>query len=97
MKIVGIRELKDNLSSYLKTVRKGETVLVTDRGEAVAEICPLGYSTLPKDADPGLVDLSRVGRLSLGAANEPGLYPDLPPIMPEDSAARLLDELRGER
>ena len=38
MKSVGIKVLKDNLSKYLRMVRDGEIVLVTDRDEAIAEI-----------------------------------------------------------
>lgn len=38
MKSVGIKVLKDKLSSYLKLVRQGEVVLVTDRDEVIAEI-----------------------------------------------------------
>lgn len=38
MKAVGTKVLKDNLSKYLKMVREGETILVTDRDEVIAEI-----------------------------------------------------------
>jgi len=38
MKAVGVRELKDRLSEYLRLVRNGEEILVTDRGEVVAEL-----------------------------------------------------------
>ena len=38
MKSVGIKVLKDNLSKYLRMVRSGETILVTDRDEVIAEI-----------------------------------------------------------
>lgn len=38
MKAVGIKVLKDNLSKYLAMVARGETVLVTDRDEVIAEI-----------------------------------------------------------
>ena len=38
MKSVGIKALKDKLSAYLKLVRAGEIVLVTDRDEVIAEI-----------------------------------------------------------
>lgn len=38
MRVVGIKVLKDNLSKYLRLVREGETVLVMDRDEVVAEI-----------------------------------------------------------
>jgi len=35
---VGIRDLKNKLSHYLRLVREGETVLVRDRSRIVAEI-----------------------------------------------------------
>jgi hypothetical protein len=38
MKTVGVRELKNRLSEYLREVRLGTTVLVTDRGTVVAEL-----------------------------------------------------------
>jgi prevent-host-death family protein len=39
--IVGSRELKTRLGQYLNRVRSGETILVTDRNEPVAELRPL--------------------------------------------------------
>ena len=36
MAAVGIRELKNRLSQYLKRVRVGERVVVTERGKPVA-------------------------------------------------------------
>jgi len=38
---VGARELKTRLGSYLREVREGATIIVTERGEPVAEIRPL--------------------------------------------------------
>ena len=38
---VGARELKARLGMYLRTVRSGQTLIVTDRGEPVAELRPL--------------------------------------------------------
>lgn len=38
---VGIRELKARLSHYLDRVANGETIVVTDRGKAKAELRPL--------------------------------------------------------
>jgi prevent-host-death family protein len=35
---VGIRELKARLSSYVARARRGETVVVTDRGRPVARL-----------------------------------------------------------
>lgn len=34
--LVGVRELRNNLSRYLERVRGGEEVIVTDRGSPVA-------------------------------------------------------------
>lgn len=39
--LVGARELKVRLGTYLKRVRQGQTLIVTDRGEPVAELRPL--------------------------------------------------------
>src|SRR5260370_39999995 len=56
--IVGSRELKTRLGTYLNRVRRGETILVTDRNEPVAELRPL----------PGAGDPSRAGRRKAAAA-----------------------------
>ena len=44
MKTAGIKQFKTQLSSFLREVRGGETVLVTDRGQVVAEVRPPGRS-----------------------------------------------------
>jgi prevent-host-death family protein len=41
MKRVGARELKTRLGTYLRLVQEGLTIVVTDRGEPVAELRPL--------------------------------------------------------
>jgi len=38
IKTIGIKVLKDNLSSYLRDVKAGALILVTDRGSVVAEL-----------------------------------------------------------
>ena len=43
--VVGARELKTRLGTYLRSVRAGRTVLVTDRGEPIAELRPLPRDT----------------------------------------------------
>ena len=40
MKSVGVKQLKARLSEYIRLVRTGETVLITDRDEVVAELRP---------------------------------------------------------
>ena len=37
---VGARELKTRLGGYLQQVRQGRTLVITDRGEPVAELKP---------------------------------------------------------
>jgi len=38
---VGARELKTRLGTYLRAVRRGKTLVITDRGEPIAELRPL--------------------------------------------------------
>lgn len=40
MRSVGLKVLKNRLSEYIRAAASGETVVVTDRGRAVAEIVP---------------------------------------------------------
>ena len=96
MKAVGVRELKNRLSEYLRAVRGGEQVLVTDRGQVVAELRPPGQ---PGVEVPylGLLELVRRGAARLGAANAPDAYPALPSRLPEGETLRLLAEERGEQ
>ncbi len=41
---VGVRELRDRLSSYLARVQAGEQIEVTDRGQPIALLVPLPES-----------------------------------------------------
>jgi len=40
MTSVGVRELRDNLSEYLRRVRQGELLVITDRGRPIGELSP---------------------------------------------------------
>lgn len=40
-RVVGARELKVRLGKYLRQVRQGRTLVVTDRGQPVAELRPM--------------------------------------------------------
>ena len=42
---VGIRELKSRLSAYLRHVKAGGTVTITERGRPIGRIVPLAHST----------------------------------------------------
>ena len=41
---VGVRELKGRLSEYLRQVKAGNTVVITERGRQVGRIVPAGLS-----------------------------------------------------
>src|SRR6266550_6635855 len=79
------------------SVRSGEGVLVTDRGEVVAELLPPGQGLDERGVPSGLIALVRKGQLTLGASNEATLYPKLSPLLKRHRAAVLLDEERGTR
>jgi prevent-host-death family protein len=38
---VGIRQLRDHLSRYVDEVQKGQEIVITDHGKAVARIVPI--------------------------------------------------------
>lgn len=38
---VGARELKSKLSEYLRRVKAGETIIVTERGKTIGQIVPV--------------------------------------------------------
>jgi prevent-host-death family protein len=98
MKTVGVRELKNRLSEYLRPVRAGEAVLVTDRGEVVAELTPPGVGATDASVAPGLLALAKRGLASIGSPPEAGLYPALPRARKRRrTAAELLDDECGSR
>lgn len=39
---VGVRDLKARLSKYLRQVKQGQTIIITDRGVPIGQIAPLG-------------------------------------------------------
>ena len=58
---VGVRDLKASLSGYLRRVRDGRSLTVTDHGEPIALIIPVGIPA-------GLERLLSAGRASWGGA-----------------------------
>lgn len=72
MKIVGIKELKTKLSSYINEVRKGNKILVKDQSEEVAIIVPLSseYRTMRR--------LMKLGKVQWSFGKPKGLYPRVP-------------------
>ena len=89
-RVVGVRELKTRLGRYLRAVRQGQIIVVTDRGEPVAELRPIALAKSGKGAElDRLVALGRLTRRS-----QPLLAPFLP-IKRKDSA--VSDALIADR
>lgn len=86
---VGIAELRQNLSRYLRRVERGERLIVTDRNRPVAEIGP--PPTAGSDLDR-LIAEGRVSRPLRRGLPEP-LQLDGDPY----ALSRALDEIRGVR
>ena len=98
MKAVGVKQLKARLSEYLRAVKAGEIILVTDRDEVVAELRPARQLPPPPESDDALQVLADAGEIT--RARQPkgrwrwkakgiGLAPG--------TTQALLDEIRTER
>ena len=99
MKAVGVKELKARLSEYLRAVRGGETLLVTDRNEVVAEIRPVPRRPVARETVEDALDaLVDAGELSRARVTKQGWrWAPRALGLPNGSANQLLDELRAER
>lgn len=97
MKTVGLRELKNRLSRYVRRVRAGEAVVVTDRGQVVAELRPPGQVPRGTVLDAAVARLVNRGLLTPGARNNPQVYPSLRPLLRSHTTATLLEAERGHR
>jgi prevent-host-death family protein len=93
MKAAGVRELKNRLSQFLKAVQGGETILVTDRGEVVAQLAPPPrfVSREGETEDAALERLVQAGRLRRGSGRffSEGEERLSPPSGPIDISAAL--------
>ena len=85
---VGVAELRQNLSKYLRRVEQGERLLVTDHNRPVAELGPPSASGSPLD------ELIAAGRVI------PPRRRSLPRTLPRAgdpyALSRALDAVRGE-
>ena len=69
METVGVRELKNNLSKYLKIVKSGEKIIVTERRKQVAVIMPLGLDT----EEEKILQMAQKGIASWSGAKPTGM------------------------
>lgn len=88
--LVGIRELRQNLSVYLARVKTGESLTVTEHGQPVAILRPLAGSA-------GLLDrLVAEGRATPPSRSHRHL-PRPVHVKLRRPTSELLDELRADR
>jgi prevent-host-death family protein len=91
----GIRELKNNLSRYIRRIEAGERISVTAHGRVVAELLPPGHMAR---TSPG----SRWNELIAAGILHPPVesgdpFEDWPDIrLPTGTAAKLIDIDRGD-
>ena len=85
---VGVAELRQNLSVYLRRVSSGERLVVTDRNRPVAELGPA-------PSGPDLDRLIAEGRVSRPVRS--GLPEPLELTGDSRALSRALDDIRGDR
>jgi prevent-host-death family protein len=91
MERIGIRQLRQNASEYVKRAESGETIEVTDRGRPVARLTPLPMG------DSILDRLIAEGKATPPTLDRRTLPPPLPRLPGERPLSQVLDELREDR
>lgn len=89
MRSIGVRELRQNASRYLRLVEAGETVQVTDRGRPVALL-------VPPPARGGYDHLVATGRVRQGNGNLLSLGPPPPGRPGEIPLSEVLEDMRAD-
>ena len=94
MKTSSISNAKNQLSALIDLVRKGETVIITDRDQPVAQLAPLSTEQLDKGSQ--LAELERSGLVRRGrSSTSRGFLKSLPPM--PDRQANGLGALLADR
>jgi prevent-host-death family protein len=94
MTSTGIRELKDNLSRYIRRIEAGERIAITAHGRVVAELVPPGTKTKGTPSRFDELVASGVIRSPLEDGDPTEGWPDI--RLPAGTAAALIDADRGE-
>lgn len=94
MTSTGIRELKNNLSHYVRRIEAGERIAVTAHGRVVAELGPPARTTTGGATRYDDLVASGVVRLPVETGDPLEDWPTL--RLPAGTAAELLETDRGE-
>ena len=97
MRSVDIKMLNSRLSEYVRLAASGETVLVTDRGQVIAEIGPPQLTRSPILADAQLAEAVRRGHLTPPVLPGAGKLPTPVPVAPLEDLLGELNDDRSER
>jgi prevent-host-death family protein len=97
MKATGIREVKNNLSAYIRAVKRGKVIRITDRGEVVAELRPPSSSSSEESIYERLVEEGKVIPPSRPFSAKLVSLPRAQPKFPAGYANELIDADRDER
>lgn len=90
----GIRELKNNLSRYIRRIEAGERIAVTAHGRVVAELVPPGGG---RASQRGRWEELLAGGILHPPVEDGDPFEDWPDIrLPAGTAAELIDTDRGE-
>ncbi len=95
MKTASISQAKNRLSAYVDMVRRGESILITDRGRPVARLAPLEPGTR-EHADAQLAELARLGIIRLPLKAPPKRLPKPIKLRKRLNMEQLVSEERGE-
>ena len=92
MQRVGSREFKNRMGRYLRAVRQGHTLILTDRGKAVARVSPAeDPENLTNELDERLREMEAQGFIRL--ARKP--FPKFRPVKSKGkSASQMIIEDR---
>jgi antitoxin (DNA-binding transcriptional repressor) of toxin-antitoxin stability system len=98
MQTVGVKQLKARLSEYLRAVKRGEVVVVTERNQVVAELKPPRIDReLPEGVAEALAALAVAGELTRAATGKKGWRWTAKGLgLSPGTAASILDELRAD-
>lgn len=95
--MTGIREVKNNLSAYIREVKRGKVVRITDRGQVVAELRPPSASSGEESIYEQLVDEGKVIAPSRPFDAKLVSLPRGRPKFPAGYVNELIDADRDER
>ena len=94
MSTVGIKELKNRLTHYLRLIQKGEEVIVTDRGQPVAVIHHITLDKLVLSRTGRLAQLATQGKICLPSRKLPTRFKPVPYKGPSAAQAVIQDRER---